>query len=104
MFKKFKKLEIPDELLSRVQDNVDTAINQLPNTQIINGVLLKGISLDSAITNQISHKLGRNLIGWQIIRIRGNATVWDSQDSNNRPDVLLALNCSSDVQVDLWVF
>lgn len=104
MFKKFKKLDIPDQIMSRLQDNVDSAINQLPSIQPIQGLLLRNISLSSSGANSVSHKLGRRLVGWQVVRQRASAIIWDSQDSNTSDDLILVLNCSANVTIDLWVF
>jgi len=104
MFKRFKRLDTQDEALSRVQENVDTAIGSLPSTEIIQGRLVKNIALISSATNSVDHKLGRALIGWQIIRIRSNSIIWDTQDTNSIPQLTLNLNCSANVTVDLWVF
>jgi hypothetical protein len=104
VFKKFKKLEIEDQLISRVQDNIETAINSLPTIAILQGRLVTGVSLSSSITNKISHKLDRNLIGWFIVRQKSSAIVWDTQDANTTPNLTLNLNCSANVVVDLWVF
>jgi hypothetical protein len=104
MYKKFKKIEIEDQVLSRLQDNVEQAIGLLPSTEILQGRLVKSVALLSASTVKVPHKLGRPVIGWIIVRKRGNATVWDAQDSNPSPSLTLDLNCSSNVTVDLWVF
>jgi len=105
MYKKFKKLEIPDQLLSRFQDNVEQAISELPATQIIQGRLVSNVTLTSGSVNNVEHKLGRKLLGWFPVRVRAQATLWDSQDSNtNNADKFLSLNTSATVTVDLWVF
>ena len=104
MFNKFKKIEIEDEVLSRMQDNVEQAISQLPTTDVIQGRLVKNVALLSASTVKVSHKLGRPVIGWIVVRQRASAIIWDSQDSNANPSLTLDLNCSANVIVDLWVF
>jgi hypothetical protein len=103
LFRKFKKLEIPDELVSRVQDNVDTAINGLPSVELIQGQLLSNIKLLSGV-NIINHGLQRKLIGWFPTRLRGAAQLYDSQDTNVNANLTLILNSNIDVTVDLWVF
>jgi len=104
MFSRFKKLETADTMISRIQDNVEQAIKQLPTTEIIQGRLLINVSLVSGSINFVDHKLGRKLIGWKITRIRANSIIWDSQDTNVSPDKLLSLNCNNNVTVDIWVF
>ncbi len=104
MYKRFKKIEIADQILSRMQDNVDSAISQLSVTEILQGRLVKDVELASATTTKISHKLGRAPLGWIIVRQRASAIIWDTQDTNSNPNLTLNLNCSANVIVDLWVF
>ena len=104
MFRSFKKIDIEDKVIARFQDNVEQAVSQLPSTDIIQGRLVKDVSLLSASTVKVSHKLGRPVVGWFIVRQRASAIIWDSQDSNATPSLTLDLNCSANVVVDLWVF
>lgn len=67
------------------------------------GILLKQISL-SAGDNTIDHRLGRTLQGWQIVRIRASAIVYDKQDANQLQSRTLVLNSSAPVVVDIFVF
>lgn len=65
-------------------------------------VLLQNIILSSS--SVINHSLGRNLQGWQIVRQRGNADIYDTQDVNSIPDKTLQLVSSSGISVDLICF
>lgn len=103
IFRKFRKLEIPDELVSRVQDNIDTAIAGLPTIQLIQGQLLSNVRLVVGV-NIINHGLQRQLIGWMPTRLRAAAQIYDSQDTNINANLTLILNSNADVTVDLWVF
>lgn len=69
----------------------------------IQTVLLKNIALASG-ANVVNHKLGRALQGWYIVRLRASATVYDTQDSNQTPNLTLNLTASAPVTVDLVVF
>jgi len=104
VFRSFKKIDIEDKVIARFQDNVEQAISQLPSTDIVQGRLVKDVSLLSASTVKVSHKLGRPVVGWFIVRQRASAIIWDSQDSNSTPSLTLDLKCSANVVVDLWVF
>jgi len=64
----------------------------LPNVSLING------------TTTVNHLLGRKLQGWNVIRKRASASVYDNQDSNPTPASTLLLVSSAAVVVDLWVF
>lgn len=67
------------------------------------GILLKQISL-TAGDNTIDHRLGRNLQGWQLVRVRAAATIYDKQDANQLQSRTLVLNSSAPVVVDIFVF
>lgn len=86
-----------------LQTNWSSQINPVLNLPINQGLLLKDISIVSG-NNTISHKLGRKLQGWFLVRQRGPALIYDEQDSNLYPDLTLILNSSANVTIDLFVF
>lgn len=104
MYKKFKTLDIEDKVLSRVQDNVEQAIGQLPITEILQGRLVTGIAIVTGTPKVISHKLGKKLQGWIVCRQSASAIIWDSQAASTTTALTLVLNSSANVTVDLWVF
>lgn len=93
---------------------------QLPYSQMLTkwasilNPLLKNPALDSLIlenvtlvtgSNVINHKLGRPLQGFKVTRMRSNfAEIYDTQDSNQMPQLTLNLNASAGVVIDLEVF
>lgn len=92
-----------DQELNKLQTQWGSQLNPLLGSPIVNGILLQGVSLSTG-TNVINHKLGRNLVGWIITRRRANATVYDTQDTNQTPQLTLQLTASGAVVVDLYVF
>ena len=78
-------------------------INPIISSPLNQGVLLKQISLIAG-DNTIDHRLGRDLQGWQIVRLRASAIIYDKQDSNQLQSRTLILNSSAPVIVDLYVF
>jgi len=104
MPKVFRKLNTASRDLNLVQDNVEEAIGDLGNNSFFNGIILKDIELTSGQDNIISHKLGRKLIGWTLVRKRGLGDVYDLQDSNSTPFLTLILRTSVSVTVDIRVF
>ena len=102
--KRLKKLLTKDSELNRFQNNVEEAVNPLINAEIVNGVLLKDVCMEAETVTLVTHKLGRKVRGWIVIRRRADARVWDVQDSNPNPTTTLALVASHAVKVDLWVF
>ena len=66
-------------------------------------VPIRGIALVAGRANMVPTGLTSRLVGWTLIRVRSEAIVWDSQDSNTNA-AYLALWCSADVTVDIEVF
>lgn len=100
---KYTPINTKDYELGRVQNQIGSALDLISITPVLGGNLLTQISLVTG-SNTISHKLGRNLIGWQIVRQRSLASIYDNQDNNKTPSLNLILNSSAPVVVDLYVF
>lgn len=64
--------------------------------------ILKEVSLKSG-SNTINHLLGHTLRGWKIIRQRAAAAIYDTQDTNQRPELTLLLTSDNPVVVDIEV-
>jgi hypothetical protein len=97
---KFKKIKTPDSVINEIQNNIEAVLLSAdPPRQ-----MLTSIKLTSGTTNRISHGLGRNLTGWIIVRKRGQSDIWDTQDQNTSPKLVLFLRCSVSVVVDIEVF
>ena len=93
--------KIPE--LSLMSNSWATQLNPVLAQPMSKGTILKNVTLISGTTT-INHTLQRPLIGWQIIRQRASASVYDTQDSNQHPDLTLTLVSSALVVVDLFVF
>lgn len=102
--KAFKKIGIDDEFVSKFQENVGAVFEEIGNKEILRGVLIKNISLVSGTPTEVPHLLGRELVGYLVIRKRSQSDVWDSQDANKLKNKTLILNCSANVVIDLWCF
>lgn len=102
--KDLKLIKAADKELSRLQSNLEQWAASVLKAGLSDGVLLESVSLSTGDTNAVQHKLGRAPRGWIIVRQRANANIWDSQDANVFKTKSLALECSADVIVDLWVF
>lgn len=103
MIIKFYKLHTKDEIINRIQDNLITTLNPIFNNPTIDGVVLSQVTLQTG-TNIINHKLGRNLIGWELTRKRAIADIYDDQDNNLTPAQTLVLISSANIIVDIYVF
>lgn len=79
-------------ILNPLIGNPSLATRILPNQPLING------------SNVINHGLGKALTGWRIVRLRASASVFDTQDSNPKPELTLLLTSSAAVVADIEVF
>lgn len=89
-----------DQMMTRWASILDPIlVNPILDSSILkNQVLMTG-------TNIINHKLGRPLQGWYPIRFHGSyAQLFDTQDTNQTPQLTLNLNASANVVIDIWVF
>lgn len=90
--------------LQKFQQNVENAINPIIRKEIIDGVLLKNVTLEAQIATAIKHSLGRPVLGWHVARKRADARIWDIQDFNPNPSTTLMLTASHEVEIDIWIY
>ena len=100
----FKKIYSDDQVLNRVQDQVAQSISQLLRTEVLDGRLIKDVELSAGISNEVEHKLGRDLIGYIVTKKNAQSDIWDEQQNNARISSFLNLRSENNVTVDLWVF
>lgn len=86
-----------------MQTQWSQAIDPILINPLNSASVLKSVSLTSG-ANVVNHLLGAPLQGWYCSRIRASATVYDTQDTNQTPQLTLNLVASADVVVDLVVF
>lgn len=105
------RMQTDNREVNQLQSNILSTLNQITANPLTSGVLVQSIVLVAASNpNQISHTLGRTLIGWIITRRTANSIQWDSQNSNTiangyaGPENTLLLNTSANVTVDIFCF
>lgn len=102
--KALRKLDSASPELNKVQEYVQRSVDPISKSPIVDGTLLRSVSLKTGSKNDIDHKLGRPPRGWIVVRQRADSRIWDQQDKNTLSRNTLRLFCSADVTVDLWVF
>ena len=78
-------------------------LNPLLANPLVGGNLLPRIVLTSG-ANTINHRLGQKLQGYIVISSSAQATFWDDQLINQKPDLTLILRTSAPTTVSLYVF
>lgn len=101
--KGFKKIDNPNLETNKLQDNVESVFKSISKSLILNGVLLSDIEV-SADAKEISHKLGRPLLGYIIVKSDSDVRVWDEQSTNKRSELTLILRGSGSATISLWCF
>lgn len=100
---KLQRIQTGDRVLNMIQDNVSNILDPFSSKEILQGQILQKVALTTG-TNNVAHKLNRDLIGWFIVRNRSTATVYDTQDTNPNPSIFLRLVASANTTIDIYVF
>lgn len=87
-----------------VQENIGRTLDDLTRREHLSSELLEPVSLLSASTVDVAHKLGRKLTGWHVVDIDTAATVHRDTASESDLGLFLPLKCSADCIVRLVVF
>lgn len=103
MFPAIGLLQQKEYELNQLQKNIIQPINNLFEKNVfIDGGFIQGVSLLSASTTSINHKLGRKYVGYFITKLNANSVIWVGADTET--ETYLKLNCSANCTVDIWVF
>lgn len=78
-------------------------LNPVLANPLVSGLVLPQVLLATG-ANTVNHTLGRKLQGYIIILKNANVTMYDSQATNQRPELTLILNSSGAAMVSLYVF
>lgn len=111
---KLPLLNAADPVMNRYQTQLQGSLAPITNNAaaVAQQVMIKdsqgnmtpNIILISGTVNVIPIGLSATLQGWTLTRIKGQATIWDTQDSNSTPSQTLNLNTSANVVVQLAVW
>ena len=92
--------QLPWEL---AQNKWAGVLNPLLANPLVNGRLLDPVTVISG-ANTINHGLQRKLIGYVVVLNSAAVTFYDSQTTNQRPELTLILNASGAATITLYVF
>lgn len=91
-----------DKDLSLLQSSWARELNPVLANPIVNGHIVTAALVSGS--NQISHKLGRRLTGYIIVKADAPITVYELTSPNVSPDLTLLLNSSAAANVSIYVF
>ncbi len=101
-FYEYREVLTTDNILRTIQRRIKDAIDPLSKTVNLNTNTFTDIVLSTGQANSIKHGLGYLPSGWRIIRINGNANVWEPDSTRTKTE--LVLRSSATVTVDIEVF
>jgi hypothetical protein len=108
--KVFKKIDFNDLKINKLQDNVNTYLDQLKSPILTGALLTKTLGNDpvdiviGTTRTLVSHGLQRNYQGFIVVDKTGNANIWRDATYTDNADKYIPLISSTSVTVKLWVF
>jgi len=100
----FKKVANASPDTQALQDRLDEFFAPFMLCSLLNGQQLKSIELVPGSANQVSHKLGREILGYIVVRNRAQSKIWDTQDTNALKKSSLLLWTDATTTIDIWVY
>ena len=91
-------------VFNSAQDHIESVINPVLDSAIIDGVILEDIDLVSTGFTSVEHKLGRKPRGYLVIRKSAAETVYEDVGDYDNRKLYIKLRASGAVTVNLWVF
>ena len=88
---------------TQAQTKWAATLNPIVSNPLVSGLILSNVVVASG-ANTINHLLGRALQGFLVILNSAAVTYYDSQSTNQRPDLTLILNASGASTISLYVF
>lgn len=104
----FRRVRSKDKDITNLVDSAGEVLDTISAKALLDGVLIKDVSITVGTQKSVNHTLGRELQGWFITRQTADCNFWDSQDSNTVPTRTLLIESAhastTTVTIDLWVF
>ena len=91
-------------VFNSAQDHVESVINPVLDSAVIDGVILEDIDLVSGSFTSVEHKQGRKPRGYLVIRKSAAETVYEDVGDYDNRKLFIKLRASGSVTVNLWVF
>lgn len=100
----FRKIGTESFELKQVQENIEQTFKSVLSNPLLDGVLLSDIGLTTGSPNMVEHKLGRQPLGYIVVKRSAAATISDVKSEKVVEQNFLKLNTSTNVTISLWVF
>jgi len=100
----FQRVDTTDPSLREMQYRLEETLKPVTGSSIVDGRLIKDISLASGTTTKIAHKLGRSIVGWIVVGKSAAQHVYDENSAKSDLGTYLYLTAGGTVTVNVWVF
>lgn len=97
--KQVASINSPNQLLNRFMAEVQK-VNTVLECPLLNGNLVKDVSITAGTPVDVNHGLGRMPQGWFVVGIGSASSVFATGVNKS----VLTLDASADTTVNLWVF
>jgi hypothetical protein len=104
---KLQKIHTDNDEFNRFQDQNIAALAPVLSNPLMSGNFVKGVQLNNAKDNIISHGLGRKYISYvkcAIYNSIGFSDIWISPTVNKSPEKFIIINCMDTMTIDLYFF
>jgi hypothetical protein len=98
----FSKRLTGNEIIDRNFSELERFSREVVAGNLLDNVIIENITIGTSVTT-IPHSLGREPIGWVIVRQDANATVWEPSQAI-QPTTLINLQASNAVTVSILLF
>lgn len=103
MLPAYQQLKFGDINLARLQQRVNASLSRILGVAFLDGVLLTNIQLSGSAPTNVSHGLGRAIVGWWLVDNQAASRVYRAPQGS-LPISILPLQADAATTVSVWVF
>lgn len=105
--KTLPSINFEDEDIQRFEDNVAATLEPVLSTELIDGVLVKNLTIPASLVLTVPHGLGRRALGWIVVNANAatsNAYMVPTDQLSPNGSVVLRFTSGAGATISLWVF
>lgn len=103
MLPTIQQLKFSDRELNRLQQNVATALRPVLQASLLDGVLIRNVTLDGVAPTNVAHGLQHDVVGWIVVDSAQPARIYRAPQGG-LPAALLPLQADAPTTISVWVF
>lgn len=105
--KNFVSVSTQDDDVDRMQVNISNAVDPVLNTEILDGVLLTGLTIPASLKLVAAHGLGRPADGYAVVASSAAVSLpyaVAAEQTTPNGAVVLSFSSGAGAVISLWVF